>query len=222
MHCGNLNGLRAVILRPHRRQERLVISSLLSGTLLGLSVAVPFGPVSLVCVQRTLLNGIRHGIASGVGAATAHGLFSGVAIASAGFIALALSQWYPAIRFVSATVLVVLGMRTVAKGPGKPEASPQSGQSAAYVTGLLLALSNPMTILPYAAIASTSVMAENGQDADPTWAIIGVVLGAASWYTTLSGSVWLLRGGLSQRVLSWLNRLAGAALIGFGILVGLS
>jgi threonine/homoserine/homoserine lactone efflux protein len=51
--------------------------------MLGLFIAMPFGPICLMCVQRTLALGIWFGIASGVGAAVAHGLFSFLGASSA-------------------------------------------------------------------------------------------------------------------------------------------
>jgi threonine/homoserine/homoserine lactone efflux protein len=50
------------------------IAHLLPAVALGLCVAIPFGPIALMCVQRTLAFGVRFGIASGMGAATAHGI----------------------------------------------------------------------------------------------------------------------------------------------------
>jgi len=55
--------------------------------MLGLVIAIPFGPIRLVCVQRTLALGIWFGIASGMGAAVAHALFSFLAAASAAALA---------------------------------------------------------------------------------------------------------------------------------------
>ncbi|ANW04135.1 hypothetical protein [Bradyrhizobium icense] len=58
------------------------IAHLLPAVALGLCVAVPFGPFGLMCVQRTLGFGIWFGIASGMGAATAHAMFSFLALVS--------------------------------------------------------------------------------------------------------------------------------------------
>ncbi|WP_213287897.1 hypothetical protein [Bradyrhizobium sp. sGM-13] len=58
------------------------IGHLLPAAALGLFVAIPFGPIGLICVQRTLAFGIWTGVASGMGAATAHGMFSCLAVVS--------------------------------------------------------------------------------------------------------------------------------------------
>src|SRR5215208_6375888 len=43
---------------------------LLAGLLVGFSIAVPIGPMSLLCIQRTLASGAGIGISAGLGAAT--------------------------------------------------------------------------------------------------------------------------------------------------------
>ncbi len=64
-----------------------LLADMLPAAMLGLFVAIPFGPICLMCVQRTLALGIWFGIASGMGAAVAHGLFSFLAEASAAVLA---------------------------------------------------------------------------------------------------------------------------------------
>lgn len=51
------------------------ISSLLRGLLIGLSVAAAVGPMSVLCIQRTIHKGFPYGIVSGLGIATADGLY---------------------------------------------------------------------------------------------------------------------------------------------------
>jgi threonine/homoserine/homoserine lactone efflux protein len=196
------------------------MSAVISGALLGLSVAAPFGPVSLMCVQRSLLSGIWRGMASGAGAATAHGLYAATAMMSADIVAGTLTRWHLLVQLLSATVLIALGVRTMARRAAaeQPVGLRASG-SAAYTAGLLLALSNPMTILPYAALASGVAAIDPGKGLNLGWMVAGIILGTVSWYAALSSSAWLLSKHLPQRVLSRLNWFAGAVLIGFGLLI---
>ena len=52
---------------------------LLAGMVIGFSVAVPIGPMGLLCIQRTLASGMRVGWFTGLGAATVNA-FYGTAI----------------------------------------------------------------------------------------------------------------------------------------------
>ena len=196
------------------------MSAVISGALLGLSVAAPFGPVSLMCVRRSLLSGIWRGIASGAGAATAHGLYAATAMMSADIVAGTLTRWHLLVQLLSATVLIALGVRTMARrATAEQPVDLRASGSTDYATGLLLALSNPMTILPYAALASGVAAIDPGKGLNLGWMVAGIILGTVSWYAALSSSAWLLSKHLPQRVLSQLNWFAGAVLIGFGVLI---
>ena len=51
------------------------LSLLLKGFALGLSIAVPVGPIALLCIRRTLTQGRSAGWATGLGAATADAIY---------------------------------------------------------------------------------------------------------------------------------------------------
>src|ERR1700759_3727937 len=51
----------------------------LKGFAIGLSVAIPVGPIALLCMRRTLEFGFTFGFATGLGAAAADLLYSSIA-----------------------------------------------------------------------------------------------------------------------------------------------
>ena len=51
----------------------------ISGLGLGMAVAVPIGPMAVLCMGRTIQSGPMAGFATGLGAATVHGLFGSLA-----------------------------------------------------------------------------------------------------------------------------------------------
>ncbi len=57
------------------------METLLTGALLGLSVAVPPGPNAAICVSRTLAAGRRAGLRCGLGVASAHAFHATLAVA---------------------------------------------------------------------------------------------------------------------------------------------
>lgn len=59
---------------------------LLKGLIIGFSVAAPVGPISVLCIRRTLAEGRVSGLVSGIGAATADATYG--FIAGFGMIAL--------------------------------------------------------------------------------------------------------------------------------------
>jgi len=49
--------------------------------------------------------------------------------------------------------------------------------------------------------------------------VLGVFLGSAGWWLLLSGGVSLLRGRITPSTLRWVNRISGAIILGFGLVV---
>ncbi len=55
------------------------ITFLLSGLIIGFSIAAPVGPIGVLCIRRTLARGCISGLVSGLGAATADAIYGCVA-----------------------------------------------------------------------------------------------------------------------------------------------
>lgn len=184
--------------------------------MLGLLIAIPFGPIGLVCVQRTLALGIWFGIASGMGAAAAHALFSFLAGASAAMLAQAALTVEVPLRIAGGLVLIFMGLRTCL-APTRPAREAKCGAlGSAFMSTFLIAAANPMTMLPYLAIAAVPQAGNPLITSRGFAAPIGVMLGSASWYLVLALSTNAVFQNLQTAMLDRLNVLAGILLIGLG------
>jgi threonine/homoserine/homoserine lactone efflux protein len=193
-----------------------LLADLLPAAMLGLVIAIPFGPICLMCVQRTLALGIWFGIASGLGAAVAHGLFSFLAEASAAVLAQTAITVQGPLRIAGGLALIVMGLRTCF-APTRPAREARcGGLCSAFMSTLLIAAANPMTMLPYFAI-TTGPQAANPLIIGRGFAApIGVMLGSASWYLFLALSTNAIFESFQKATLDRLNSLAGIVLIGLG------
>ncbi|MGK9171078.1 LysE family translocator [Inquilinus limosus] len=193
-----------------------LLADMLPAATLGLFIAIPVGPVCLMCVQRTLALGIWFGIASGMGAAVAHALFSVLAAASAGALAqTALTVEVP-LRIAGGLALIFMGLRTCL-APTRPAREARCGAlGSAFMSTLLIAAANPMTMLPYLAIAVVPQAGNPLITSRGFAAPIGVMLGSASWYLVLALSTNAMFQNLQKATLDRLNGIAGILLIGLG------
>ena len=57
----------------------MLVWLLLKGVLVGILIAVPAGPVGVLCIRRTIFHGRLAGFLSGLGAATADAVFGIIA-----------------------------------------------------------------------------------------------------------------------------------------------
>jgi threonine/homoserine/homoserine lactone efflux protein len=97
------------------------------------------------------------------------------------------------------------------------------GLAAAFGSTLALTLTNPTTILSFAAVfAGLGLGTTAGDRGSAVLMVCGVFLGSALWWLLLSGGVGFFRCALTPERLLWVNRLSGAVLVGFGVLALLS
>lgn len=191
---------------------------LIKGFIIGLSIAAPVGPIGVLCINRTLAQGRLSGFLSGLGAATADAAYGAVAGFGLSFVTtLILGQQFW-LRLVGGLFLFYLGLRTLLSRPAQTEAPVKGrGLAGAYVSTLFLTLTNPMTIISFAAVfAGLGIGARSGDYLAASALVLGVFLGSAAWWLLLSLGVGALRGGLGLRGRIWINRLAGLVILAFG------
>lgn len=187
------------------------------GGLLGFAIAAPVGPIGLLCIQRTLAQGRRYGLASGLGAATADALYGSVAAFGLTLASSFLLAQRPWLALAGGLFLCYLGVRTfLAAGPGQAAAARSGNLGGAYLSTFALTLTNPMTILAFVAIFSGLGLAAQSDYGAAGLTVVGVFLGSAAWWLLLSGAVGLLQGWLGPGLLGWVNRLAGVVITVFG------
>src|SRR5688572_27162990 len=128
-------------------------SFFLRGVVIGCSIAAPVGPIGVLCIRRTLADGRRYGFASGLGAATAdavYGCVAGFGLTAVSDLLVSQQTW---LRLIGGLFLCYLGAKSFFARPAASLAAPKGGALAgAYVSTMLLTLTNPMTILSFAAV----------------------------------------------------------------------
>lgn len=195
------------------------ISPLLKGLLLGFSIAAPVGPIGVLCIRRTLSNGRISGLVSGLGAASADAFYGFVA----GFGLTAISGFLIDQKFWLALFggiyLCYLGFRTFQAKPSSMEVQAENQSLwGSYLSTFGLTLTNPATILSFVALfAGLGLVSSESSYFAALLLVLGVFLGSAAWWLTLSGGVSFLRDKFNSRTMVWINRIAGVVLLGYGI-----
>jgi len=195
------------------------IAFLLKGLVIGFSIAAPVGPIGVLCIKRTLTNGRMSGLVSGLGAATADALYGSIAGFGLTLISAFLLDQQTWIRLVGGAFLCYLGLKTFISKPVEQDVRAHGGNLiSAYLSTFVLTLTNPLTILSFAAIfAGLGLGATHGDFTSAVILVGGVFLGSAAWWLLLSGGVSLLRQRFDQQVMAWVNRASGVIILGFGV-----
>jgi threonine/homoserine/homoserine lactone efflux protein len=200
------------------------IALFLRGLAMGFSIAAPVGPIGVLCIRRTLAEGRISGLVSGLGAATADAVYGCIAGFGLTFVSNFLVSRQMWLQIAGGLFLCFLGARTFLAKPAEQSARAGGrGLFGTYASTFFLTLTNPMTILPFAAIfAGLGLAASDGSYASAGMLVLGVFIGSALWWLLLSGGVGLFREKLGTGALLWINRFSGVIITGFGVLALMS
>ena len=184
---------------------------------LGFTIAAAVGPISLLTIRRTLAHGRIYGLASGLGVALADATYGGIAAFGLTAVTSILVGGRVVLGIVGGLFLLVLAWRTMTSRPDEVAvADDRPGLVGAFVSIFGLTMTNPMTILSFAAIfAGLGVVGRGGADA--ALLTLGVFCGSASWWLILTGVVSALRARVTVGALTWVNRVSGVVLLGVAI-----
>jgi threonine/homoserine/homoserine lactone efflux protein len=195
--------------------------SFLKGLVLGFSIAMPVGPIGVLCIHRTLARGRASGLVSGLGAATADAVYGSIAGFGLTFISGFLVRQQTWLSFAGGIFLCYLGLKTFLTPPAVQRNSEgKSGLVSAYASTFLLTLTNPMTILSFTLVfAGLGGVGADGNYATAGLLVLGVFVGSGLWWLLLSGGVSLFRERFSLQGLAWLNKVSGLVIVGLGLSV---
>ena len=188
--------------------------------ILGLSIAAPLGPIGILVIRRTLVCGKISGIATGLGAATADGIYAFIAAFGLTIIAEMLAGHILLIRILGGLFLVYLGGRIFLSLPvGDPGIAADGSLWEDYATAVLLTLTNPMTLLSFTSIFA--VLDANGTSQDYCAAalvVTGIITGSVLWWLILVSGTSVFQSRCNGRNLGLINKISGSVIIVFGII----
>ena len=202
-----------------------MFSLLLRGFALGFAVAASPGPIFFLCVRRTLVQGRLAGLFSGFGVATADGFYAAIATFGVAALTTAFVAGRRPLALVGGAVLIALGLRILIERVRSAEpaaAITGRGLAWAYASTLGLTITNPTTIVSFAALAATLGFGTGGSLIRPASVVAGVLLGSAAWWCILVVAASLLRARLTPGVVRGISTFSGLAIAVLGILAVVS
>lgn len=197
---------------------------MLRGLVIGFSIAAPVGPIGVLCIRRTLVEGRVSGLVSGLGAATADAIYGCVAGFGLTFISNFLVGQQIKLRLIGGVFLCYLGLKTLLAKPAEQAAlAKEKSLVSACASTFFLTLTNPLTIISFAAIfAGLGLASTSGDYKLAGVLVLGVFIGSALWWFILSYGVGLFREKINNHGFQWVNKISGAIIIGFGLFALLS
>lgn len=192
---------------------------LLKGIVIGFVIAVPVGPIGLLCINRGLYGGGTYGLFSWLGVATGHALAGGIAALGLTLISKFISIEQPRLHVIVGLVLCFFGVRIFMARPAT-QAPPvkDSGSLSGYASTFFLTVTSPMTFPSFFAIyAGWGVKSLAGEYFSAAVLAVAIFLGTALWWLVLGTSLLRCRDRFSDSLLRWIHHVSGAVIVGFGL-----
>lgn len=191
---------------------------LLKGLMIGFSIAMPVGPIGLLCIRNVLAYGMIYGLVTGLGAACADAFYGALAGFGITAIGVFLEEQSAYLQTVGALFLCYLGIVTFfAKASASNAEDSKLSLFHFFLITFFLTLTNPLTIISFAGVyAALGIGVETSNVKDALTTTSGVFLGSAAWWLILSIASSLFRDKLDAKASVWLNKFSGIVIFGFG------
>ncbi|MGP8152848.1 MAG: LysE family transporter [Smithella sp.] len=194
--------------------------SLLQNIILGLSLAAPIGPVNVEIIKRGLNSGFKQAFLTGAGAMSADStyltfIFFGLtSFLNIAFIKIVLG-------IAGSFILIYLGLVSAKDIFHKAVVENQSRRmyKNSFITGYVLAISSPMTIIWWAGVFGALLASQtNAQTNLSTFlSCLSILLGCFIWVFFLTIALHWGKKIINEKMVGFISLIAGIFLIVFGI-----
>ncbi|MEG1553904.1 MAG: LysE family transporter [Rikenellaceae bacterium] len=199
---------------------------IIKGFVIGLLASMPLGPIGVMCIQRTINNKFLSGFVSGCGAASADFFFATIALFFFSFIEPYLANNLEVIKLIGGLVIAIVGLSILLK---KSVANLRQNRNSKrnllkdFFSIFGLTVTNPAYILVFLGLFSYFKV----EDIDFTIfthiiMLIGVLSGAVLWWFSLTTLVNSFRKKFTLKHIFYINRIAGVAISGIGVIAMIS
>lgn len=197
------------------------------GFLIGLLIALPFGPTNLLGLQRAVERGFFGGMAAGLGIMLGDGLIALAASLGVNAVSGAIKQYRTAIQILGGLALVVAGAQLyLAKPTFTSVHEAERATLADYAWDIpqlfLLTITNPTAVLGLVAIfGGVSSFVEVDSHIDALTMVAAIMGGSFCYWLLASRLISSIRHTLDEARMTRINQIAGIVLICFGgLLIG--
>jgi len=187
----------------------------------GIAVAAPIGPMGVLCMRRTLVQGWKSGVATALGIAVCDALYAAIAALGLTKISEFILANKVGFNLVAGMFIGCYGIKIfLSKNEPKIANKEISYVSLPYAFGssLMMTLTNPLTILFFVTVFATLTPQSGFDNLSSAITIGSVFSGSLSWYIGIIASVSFFRDVISDKKRMLIEKITGIFLIIFGIL----
>lgn len=193
--------------------------NILNMILLGIAIAAPIGPVSMLYIQKVLIGGFKTGFLSGTGIATAHAVFATLAIFGITTLNDFSTPMKSFISLIASCYLIYISTKSIISQKQLTLDIHFKVEKNYYLLKFLsITLANPMTIISFISYCSSSAYFQvNHNLIFKLFCVSGIFLGSLFWWLGFATLTLWLRKKIDNHFLSRLNIVFSIITICLGI-----
>ena len=196
----------------------------LKALLVGLTAAIPLGPLGIMCIQRTLSKGRWAGFAVGLGSSVADTFYATIALLSVSYISQFLDRNRIWVMLIGGAIVLGIGLQIALKNPIKDLRRPIAGSLSSrrardLLKGFLMTITTPgALVLMLGLFAFFGLDLGDGSHPEAAGFVLGgIFLGTAAWWFLLSSGISLFRKRFRLRQIIAINRISGILIAVIGL-----
>jgi len=193
----------------------------LKGLAIGFVIAVPVGPIGLLCINRAWHGGAAYGLLSWLGVATGDALAGVVTALGLSFVANFFFDQHVWLHIVVGLFFCYFGLRIFIARSARPVGIIRETELlGGYASTLFLTVTNPATFASFVGIyAGWSVKILRDEYFSVILLAVGIFIGTALWWLVLGATLSLCRNRFSDSVMRAMDLVSGAVIVGVGFVL---
>ena len=194
---------------------------LFKSIIIGFVITIPVGPIGLLCISRALSAGAAYGLLSWLGVASANALAGGMVALGLALVPGLPIGFEPWLRLAGGAFLCYLGVKIFIGRPGpQPTTVTTSGLLRGFTSTFFLTATDPSTFPSLFAIyAGWGIQGLSGDYFSAGVLSGGIFFGAVLWCLVVGTVLQFYGDRFSVSQLRWLQRMSGAVIVAFGLVV---
>lgn len=191
---------------------------LFRGILIGLIFGTPVGAIGMLAIQRTLQDGIKAGLLTGLGSSTADCIYAAVGAFGITIVSDFIEKYQIYINIIGGCILFVFGIRMMQKKMKEIKEEREISKVKIFLSSFLIGITNPVAFFGFLFAFSYFHLGDNLGLIGAVFLVIGVFVGTFFWWLILSDIVYRFREK-AVRHEGVINRISGGLLIAFGVVI---
>ena len=187
---------------------------------IGFAMASPIGPMSTICMRRTLKYGFKSGICTAAGMSTIDGFYCAIIAFGVTLISSIIKEYQFVLGLFSGAILIFLGIKIFLSAKSSQNLQlKHSNLWHDYLSSAAMSLVNPMTIFSFMAVFVGFGFGNiEGHKIYSFLAVISLFCGSITWYFIFVNLIEFLRKKFNSKLITIINHLSGTIIIGFGVI----